>query len=208
MCNSNFLHWLSLQTSLMSLIISSIFILTRWSFPIDYLLIVKTLTFCWILISLSAFLARKILISLGFKQILESNLWSKTTLILIILTIILGWYLSVKVWGVEYLSPLQLEKVAINRGHQDTLFHVALTGIFLTSGQVSTGLDNTPFVPYHSGSHILFAGLSKLLSTHPLDTYALVYPVLIFRLIFHNVKCRAFALWCTYGVYHNPTTGA
>lgn len=86
-------------------------------------------------------------------------------------------------WGSEYQSPFFVERIAAGKGHLDTLYHAAFAHMIQTYGVASTGLDGIPFVPYHFGSHWLFAHWSSLLGVGPLHFYQLGFAVLVVPLL-------------------------
>ncbi|HEV8001239.1 MAG TPA: hypothetical protein VGP63_15235, partial [Planctomycetaceae bacterium] len=80
-------------------------------------------------------------------------------------------------WGNGYLNPLFVESLCLGNAHIDTLFHVTMSNMLRSYGVASTGLDGLPFVPYHFGSHWLFAAVSNLLHVRVIDFYNRGYPV-------------------------------
>jgi hypothetical protein len=80
-------------------------------------------------------------------------------------------------WGNGYLNPLFVESLCLGKAHIDTLFHVTMSNMLRSYGVASTGLDGLPFVPYHFGSHWLFAAVSNLLHVRVIDFYNRGYPV-------------------------------
>ena len=80
-------------------------------------------------------------------------------------------------WGNGYLNPLFVESLCLGQAHIDTLFHATISNMLRSYGIVSTGLDGLPFVPYHFGSHWLFAAVSNLLHVRVIDFYNRGYPV-------------------------------
>jgi len=76
---------------------------------------------------------------------------------------------------VEQLSTVDLNEI-------DTLYHAAIMGIIKTYSVPSTGLDGTPYHPYHWGSHWIFAQFSSLLNVYALKFRALCHPIIFIPL--------------------------
>jgi len=86
------------------------------------------------------------------------------------------------VWGSGYLNPLFTERMIIDGGKNDVLFHSALASIIGTYGIPSFGLDGLPYMPYHYGSHWIFAHVAKLLGISAMTFYQLGYPIIFIPL--------------------------
>jgi hypothetical protein len=84
----------------------------------------------------------------------------------------------------SYHSPLFFENLALGLGNMDTLFSASIMQMIKTYGIPSTGLNGTPYIPYHWGSNWLFAKFSIFLNTTAVTTYNLVYPALFLCLYF------------------------
>lgn len=92
-------------------------------------------------------------------------------------------WLSGQVWGREISTPLWGEKVVTGAAHPDLLFHLSLTNMIRYYHTVSTGVDGLVFIPYHVGSHVLFAGLASVLRLSTATFYTLTYPVVFLPLL-------------------------
>lgn len=104
------------------------------------------------------------------------------------------------VWGIRGLSPLFNEKVFMNYwnepiGALDSFFHMSITQMIKTYGTPSSGLDELPYLPYHYGSHFIFAMLSRSLNCSVLELYTFGFPIIFFPLlvfiigvVFHQYK--------------------
>jgi hypothetical protein len=108
-------------------------------------------------------------------------------MLLLAASVILGTWASAYLFGQSVHDPLVLEMRSVHGGRSDDLFHSALVQNLQTYGLISTGLDGTPPFSYHTASHRIFALLSNLLGSHPLDFYLAVYPVFALPLF-----CKAF----------------
>jgi hypothetical protein len=106
---------------------------------------------------------------------------------------VLGAFLACWAWGDRYHDPLLRWSILGGRAHRDQLFHASLANMIRTYGVPSTGLDGVPFVPYHYGSHFLFAQLGELIGIPGMDVYELVYPVVFLPLLIHAVLIAAVA---------------
>ncbi len=91
--------------------------------------------------------------------------------------VFLGVYCAAAIWGSGYQNPLFVERLAQGTANIDTLFHAVVSNMIRTHGIPSTGLDGTPFLPYHFGSHWLFAQICNLLDVPVIDFYNVGYPV-------------------------------
>ena len=76
--------------------------------------------------------------------------------------LVAGLYVSGKTWGLGYNNPLAEERLLVNHAHIDALFHSSISNMMRTYGRPSTGLDGTPYIAYHFGSHWLVAALAPV----------------------------------------------
>ncbi len=114
--------------------------------------------------------------------------WERYEGVSIVFISLLSIWVIIKVWGGHYLHPMLLELMPFeSKGHIDTWFHVAITQMIKTYHIPSTGLNGVPFVPYHFGSHLIFASLSKGLDIHAFTFYQLGFPVVFIPLLFKVV---------------------
>ena len=90
-------------------------------------------------------------------------------------------------YSAYYQSPLFPEKIILGRANIDTLFQSSMSNMFSTLGWISTGLDGSPFVHYHFGSHILFAGLKSWTRTNTLMFYNIAYPAIFIPFFFKTL---------------------
>jgi hypothetical protein len=100
-----------------------------------------------------------------------------------------GWTLlglgsGVRVWGSGYLSTLFLENTATMAAHGDTLFHISIAQMIAHFGVVSTGVVGLVSLPYHAGSHALFALLHRITGIEMYLIYNWVYPLVVLPLLF------------------------
>jgi hypothetical protein len=116
-------------------------------------------------------------------------LWrSKWSLGKLFVWIVIPGLLSLWVAGFQYGStfhhPLYLEKITLGVINHDQIYHTSITEIIRTYFVPSTGLQGTPYVPYHFGSHIVMAMFSNLLDVSALASYNILFPVIILPLYF------------------------
>ena len=117
---------------------------------------------------------------LGFLCALFTVVRGQPFRIFVVLVLFAGFfsfYAAGASWGNGYLNPLFVESLCLGQAHIDTLFHATISNMLRSYGIVSTGLDGLPFVPYHFGSHWLFAAVSNLLHVRVIDFYNRGYPV-------------------------------
>jgi hypothetical protein len=86
-------------------------------------------------------------------------------------------------------STLYPEQIILGKAFIDILFHSSMSNMFSTLGWVSTGLDGSPFVHYHFGSHILFAGLKNWADLNTVMFYIIAYPAIFIPLFFKSLFC-------------------
>lgn len=103
------------------------------------------------------------------------------------LSLFVGLYLAGMCWGQGYQNPLFVPALAFGHGNIDTLFHASVANMIRTYGVPSTGLDGIPFIPYHFGSHWIFAQIANLLNLSVIDVYQLVYPVALLPFGIHSL---------------------
>ena len=92
-------------------------------------------------------------------------------------------WLASSIWGYSFANPLCAEKFVTGNVNIDTLFHMAIGNMIGSYGVPSTGLDALVGIPYHYGSHFLFAGLARLLRLSVLDVYSFAVPVIFYPLL-------------------------
>lgn len=128
------------------------------------------------------------LASVGYlclSYVLWRSQWRFNKLWIWIITPIL---LSIWVAGFQYGStfhhPLYMEKITLGVINHDQIYHTSITEIIRTYLVPSTGLNGTPYLSYHFGSHILMALFSNLLDVSALASYNVLFPVVIIALYF------------------------
>jgi hypothetical protein len=80
-------------------------------------------------------------------------------------------------WGSGDQSPLFVEDLCRDHASIDTLYHASISNMLRTYGVPSTGLDGLPYVPYHYGSHWIFARMCNLLDVRVIDFYNRGFPI-------------------------------
>lgn len=117
----------------------------------------------------------------------------------LIITIVAGVgliiWIAFTVWSVA--RPTLYESLAVNRKvfqAQDLFFHSAIAQMIKNYGVPSTGLQGTPYIFYHSGSHWYFAQMSHLLNMPVVRVYTIFYPLVIIPLFFKTFLTFVLAL--------------
>lgn len=87
-------------------------------------------------------------------------------------------YAAGAAWGSADRNPLFVEDLCFGRAPIDTLFHASICNMLRSYDVSSTGLDGLPYLPYHFGSHWIFARLCNLLNVRVIDFYNRGYPVI------------------------------
>jgi hypothetical protein len=89
------------------------------------------------------------------------------------------------VWGGA--RPTLYESLSVSREVfqvQDLFFHCSIAQMIKHYGVPSTGLQGTPLIYYHYGSHWFFAQMSKLTDMSVVKIYTLFYPFVVVPLFF------------------------
>jgi hypothetical protein len=160
----------------------------------------SSLTLALILIlALVGFICKKLIISMAIPiliitiaaQILylfKKRSFLKVTVVAVIMGGFFGFILGFFIWGIDFISPIFLEKVlCLGKVSTDSLMHISLANIFNTYNVPSTGLDGIPFVNYHWGSHVISASLSDLINIDVFTFYNLAFPIIFIPLYFKSL---------------------
>jgi hypothetical protein len=84
-------------------------------------------------------------------------------------------------------SFLLSRRIILGKAYIDTLFHSSMNNMFSTAGWPSTGLNGSPFIHYHFGSHILIGGLKNWTGVNTLMFYNIAYPAIFLPLFFKSL---------------------
>jgi hypothetical protein len=87
----------------------------------------------------------------------------------------------------DHHSLLFPERIISGKAHMDTLYHITMSNMFSTVGWASTGLNGTPYIPYHWGTHVLFAGLKNWAGLTTMMFYNLAYPAIFLPLFIKSL---------------------
>ena len=109
--------------------------------------------------------------------------------------LILAAFLAGVAWGEGYQNPLALAGVANGHCSKDTVFHASIAAMIKTYGVPSTGLDGLPYVPYHFGTHWLFARLSDLLGISVFDFYNGPFALIFIPFLLYSLFVLSIALF-------------
>lgn len=123
----------------------------------------------------------------------------------VIFTLLVGISLVTTFYNQGYHHPLFIEKISIGLAHMDTLFHVAISQLFLNYQIPSTGLHGLKWLHYHTGSHMLFAVLAKLIGLKPIVFYNLAYPIIFIPFFLKAVFITILKLQESYKSYTSTT---
>ena len=86
---------------------------------------------------------------------------------------------AVVIYGSGYLSPLFSELLVLRgSAHQDTLFHAAVSEMWIQLHTPTTGVEGVVHLTYHWGSHWIYGGLANLTGLSAIDGYQLLPPAL------------------------------
>jgi len=104
------------------------------------------------------------------------------SIISILMTLAFGVYAGATYWSL-IADPLYIENMSIGKSHVDSFFHSAIAQMVKTHGIPSTGIDLTPMIKYHFGSHYLIGKLSAFLSCGVIDFYNFGFLIIFFPLV-------------------------
>jgi len=105
--------------------------------------------------------------------------------------VLVGGYAAGKYWGLGYGSALYRERLLVNAGHIDALWHATLTNMIRNYGKPSTGLDGLPYLAYHYGSHWLDASLAPLCGMETYDFICAGFGILFVPTMFAGLLMLA-----------------
>jgi hypothetical protein len=131
------------------------------------------------------------------KRLVQSNL--SLVLSAAFSGLLIGFTLAGLCWGSNYLSPNFAEGLKRGHGNLDEIFHIAIANMIKSYGVPSTGLNGLIYLPYHWGSHCYLASFSKLLGISVLESYNLLYPIVITPLFVYSM------LVCGISLAERPT---
>ncbi len=120
----------------------------------------------------------------------KGNNLSKALIWLVFPILLIIWVTGV-VHGNGIHHPLWLERLSMGWMHIDQLFHGTIAQMINTYGVSSTGIQGTPYFPYHFGSHVILGRLADLFDVHVLESYNVVFPIVIIPLYFRAVLFSA-----------------
>ncbi|HNP07884.1 MAG TPA: hypothetical protein PKN99_09660, partial [Cyclobacteriaceae bacterium] len=116
------------------------------------------------------------------------------SLILFLFAGLFGVWLFGRVYS-SYHSPLALENLTFGGISHDTFYNSSVMEMIKTFGIPSTGLNGTPYLPYHWGSHWILSRFSILLDASSIEIYNLVYPSLFLCLFLKGLLGFAYDLF-------------
>jgi len=83
-------------------------------------------------------------------------------------------------------DPLYLEKLILGPGHFDPIYLAAISNMIKTYSYPTIGIDGLTYLPYHYGSHWVFALLSDLVDIPSTKFYNMAYPVIFIPFLFKS----------------------
>jgi hypothetical protein len=128
------------------------------------------------------------------------------TATLAVLSLAIG--LAALVWSRSGLHPNFVERLGQGYCHPDTLYHAAICNMIRTHGLPSPGIDGLVYLPYHHGSHFLFAHLCDLLDVPAILFYQLGYPIIFLPLLLQSLLAAGAALAVPLPTPSRPTNTA
>ncbi len=104
-------------------------------------------------------------------------------------------FLGSVIWKNGWQGPLFIEQLSLmNLSEVDVLFHSSVIGVIKTHGFPSTGLDGIPYLPYHWGSHWIFAQFSNILNMNGLLFCNIGFPLIIIPLYIKSIFYGVFSI--------------
>ena len=138
---------------------------------LGYNQILSTIYYQYFITILGLFLIAEYLFNFSFKKI---NLW------IVFSGFITAFYFYLLCYSSQALTPLYDIQLFIKKFYQDTIFHISISNMITNYGIPSTGLDGTPYVSYHFGTHLLFGALKRFTGDNIFFFYHIVYaPIFI-----------------------------
>ncbi|MBP7860914.1 hypothetical protein KA183_04470 [bacterium] len=128
----------------------------------------------------------------AFLQIEISN-FKKNDFFFFTVIFVVGVILALFLFASPYHNSLLLERVPVQKfissgsGVIDTYYHSAIVSMISVYGVISTGLSGIPYHAYHSGSHLLFSCLCKILNIDSLSFYQIGYPLIVIPLLLKSI---------------------
>jgi hypothetical protein len=99
------------------------------------------------------------------------------------LFIVFSIFIGSVIWETGLNGPFLIELMSvIDLKEIDTLYHAAIMGMIKTHGVPSTGLDGIPYLPYHWGSHWIYAQFSSLINVDTLRFSTICFPIIFIPL--------------------------
>lgn len=99
------------------------------------------------------------------------------------------------VWKNGWQGPMFTEQLSVmSLSEIDVLFHSAVIGVIKTHGLPSTGLDGIPYLPYHWGSHWIFAQFSNILNMNGLLFCNIGFPLIFIPLYLKGIFYGVFSI--------------
>lgn len=138
---------------------------------LGYSQILSPVYYQYFIVSIGVIILAEYLYNFSFKKI---NIW------IVVSGFIAAFYFYLLCYSSQALTPLYDIQLFIKKFYQDTIFHISISNMITNYGIPSTGLDSTPYVSYHFGTHLLFGALKRFTGNNIFFFYHIVYaPIFI-----------------------------
>jgi hypothetical protein len=132
------------------------------------------------------YLAIPIIVTYLLIYLFQYSIWKDIKYIL--LFSLFSVYIGSAMWKYGWQGPLYLEQLSSTQLNEiDVNFHASIIGIIKTYFVPSTGLNGTPYLPYHWGIHWIFAQYSNILNLNGFWFANLGYPLIIIPLYLKSI---------------------
>jgi len=124
----------------------------------------------------------------------------KHSYIFIGISVLFSIWIASFIWEYGLRSPLFFERLIFFENihtysaFKDTLFHSSIINMLQIHGVISTGLDGIHSFFYHFGSHLIFVGITKLLSASAVVFYSISFPIIFVPFMFSSLLLLAINL--------------
>ena len=99
-----------------------------------------------------------------------------------VITVVISFYFAKTIWTSGYLTLYPINAIFEGKIHIDTLFHSTIAESIKNYGFPSILINDTDFLHYHFGSHLIIALLSSILNVPAFFVYNYFYPIIFIPL--------------------------
>lgn len=138
---------------------------------------------------LSLFIIFAIWLVMTCKHFGPSSFNLQRTLMIVVITGIIGVYMFYWVWHADYLTnvPISAINATDNEIPHDTMFHAAIAQGIKNYGIPSLLVNSKFFFNYHFGSHIIMAIISHITNVPVYFSYCYLYPAIFLPLYLYLI---------------------